>query len=437
MLYDQTLLDNPDTVSNSVSSRSVAPNRVMYVDHTAKIGGGEIAILNLIRSIDHTRFQPVFVLATSGPLVDRLHAAGIETHILPLDPSINDVRKDSLGFSSLLRIREAVMILRYIIRLSALMRNLNVDLVHTNSLKAHIFGGVAARLAGKQVVWHVRDAIDDQYLPGIVAVTVRRLARVLPNYIVANSNSTLGKLQLQLTKKTAIVYSGIDSELPQLAGSSFVVHDACDPVSPNSSDSTSMVVRFNTPVVVTMVGRIAEWKGQHIFLKAAAKLLQKRSDIIFQIVGAPLFGEHDYETSLHELTNQLGIGEHVHFLGFREDVPQIVALCDILVHASITGEPFGQVVIEGMAAAKPVIATNGGALPEIVIDGVTGLLVEMGSVDAMASALEKVLASPAEAREMGLAGRQRVLEKFTLDRCAAEIHQVYEKMLQNTDGAAA
>jgi glycosyltransferase involved in cell wall biosynthesis len=178
-----------------------------------------------------------------------------------------------------------------------------------------------------------------------------------------------------------------------------------------------------------MVGRIAEWKGQHIFLRAASIVLEKHRDVVFQVVGAPLFGEEEYEQSLFKLSQELGIDNSVEFLGFREDVPQIVGSCDILVHASIIGEPFGQVVVEGMALGKPVVATNGGALPEIVVQGETGLLVGMGNVEEMADAIEQLLANRPKAYEMGQRGRKRVLDHFTTDRSAARIHQVYEQIL--------
>ena len=119
----------------------------------------------------------------------------------------------------------------------------------------------------------------------------------------------------------------------------------------------------------------------------------------------------------------------VEFTGFRMDVPNLIAGFDVLVHASTIGEPFGQVVIEGMAAAKPIVATNGGGIPEIVIDEVTGLLVPMGDAPAMASAICRVLADPANARRMGQAGRQRALECFTIERTARQAQALYDELL--------
>jgi glycosyltransferase involved in cell wall biosynthesis len=147
------------------------------------------------------------------------------------------------------------------------------------------------------------------------------------------------------------------------------------------------------------------------------------------VIGAALFKEQQYEAEMHELAKELGIAHAVEFTGFRNDVPHLMGKLGILVHASTTGEPFGQVIVQGMAAGKPVVATNGGGVPEIVVHGTTGLLVPMGDVSAMAAAICTLLEAPAMAAEMGYAGRQRVLDHFTIERTARKIEAVYADTL--------
>jgi glycosyltransferase involved in cell wall biosynthesis len=144
------------------------------------------------------------------------------------------------------------------------------------------------------------------------------------------------------------------------------------------------------------------------------------------VVGAALFGEEDYTRHLHVLTGELGLEDAVEFTGFRTDVPQLVESMDILVHASILPEPFGQVVIEGMAAGKPVIATDGGGVTEIMVHGVTGLLVKMGDEKEMADAILQLLNDPALAQRMGEAGSRRVIDHFTIQRTADRVQSVYD-----------
>ena len=420
---------------------------ILYLDHTAKMGGGEIALLNLVSALDKRRYRPVVVLAADGPLVVRLRDAGIETHVEPLAASVLETRKDSIGPRSLLRIGQAGACVGYAFRLARLARQLGADLIHTNSLKADLYGGLAGRLARIPVIWHVRDSIDGHYLPPRVAAAFRHLARVIPTAVVTNSESTLRTLRPVRGQLTATVYSGIaasssgaalDYALSEIPSENdrrqHVIHDGYDPemfalalIAPAPEIPTP---RTDGTAVIALVGRIAGWKGQHVFLQAAALVRDRFPQARFQIIGAPLFGEHEYERSLHRMVCDLGLEDRVEFLGFREDVPALLAGADLVVHASTLGEPFGQVVIEGMAAGKPVIATDGGALPEIVIPNETGLLVPMGDAPAMAEAIASLLADPARAAAMGAAGRLRVQERFTIAHTVRKLEGIYEYLLR-------
>jgi glycosyltransferase involved in cell wall biosynthesis len=407
------------------------PKTILYVDHTAKMSGGEIALFNLIGALDRSLYTPVVVLASDGALGEKLREKGVETHVLPIDARVLETRKDSIGVGSLLRLSLLVTCCRYAFRLAKWARSRRVDLIHTNSLKSDIYGGMAGRLARIPVLWHVRDNIDGEYLPARVASAFRLLARCIPNYVVANSESTLRRLRLGLDREASVVYSGISGAVV----ARHVVHDG---YSPGDSGVEPAVPEPGGPdveaysggaMLFIMVGRIAEWKGQHIFLQAAAKVRETHPRARFQIVGGPLFGEHAYEASLYKLAKELNLGDSVEFLGFRDDVPALIAQAQVLVHASTLGEPFGQVVIEGMAAGKPVIATDGGGLPEIVIPGGTGLLVPMGDANAMADAMREMLDHPARAVRMGQAGIRRVEERFTIARTARTVESVYARVL--------
>ncbi|MGI4791129.1 MAG: glycosyltransferase family 4 protein [Janthinobacterium lividum] len=400
---------------------NIRSKTILYTDHTAKMGGGEIALLNLVSALDSSRYHAIVVLADEGPLAVKLRAAGTETAVLPLDPALRETRKDSLGVGSLLRLRQVGLLLAYSLRLARWARAHSVDLIHTNSLKSDIYGGIAGRLAGIPVLWHVRDNINSQYLPPLVASGFRLLSRLLPQIVVANSESTLRQLWPKKPNDSMageVVYSGVSME---------VVHDGyvegLAVIGPVESSSG-----WGRPPVVALIGRIAEWKGQHVFLRAAAAVHARFPEAQFWIIGAPLFGEHEYEQSLHVLTKQLNMTECVKFLGFRDDVPKLMPQIDIVVHASILGEPFGQVVIEGMAAGKPLVATDGGALPEIVVPGETGYLVAMGSAEEMASALETLLSDPVQARAMGEFGKIRVERLFTISHTARKMEAVYDAL---------
>jgi glycosyltransferase involved in cell wall biosynthesis len=403
-------------VSNDTPDPSRAstprPLRVAFVDHTARLGGGEIALLNLVSNLDPALVTPIVILFSAGPLADALRAESIETHIVPASAAMLDTRKNSLGVKSIFKAGTGLAALRHVRRVAAKLRALNVDIVHTNSLKADIIGGLAGRLARRCVVWHVRDRIADDYLPATTARLFRRLCRLIPHFVIANSASTLSTLELPSTPKVAVVPSGVRRY-------SEIIHDGTPAEAEQGHASLEQ-----TPVI-GIVGRISPWKGQHVFLRAAAIVHQRRPEARFKIVGSVLFGEEAYEQEIRALAISLGIDRFVDFAGFTHDVPATMAGLSIMVHASTTGEPFGQVVIEAMAAGKPVVATDGGGIPEIVQDGLTGLLVPMGDAPAMAAAILRLLDDPAAMLRMGARGRERVISHFTIEHTARKVEAVY------------
>jgi glycosyltransferase involved in cell wall biosynthesis len=383
------------------------PIRVLYLDHTAQLSGGELALARLLAALDRGRVEPIVVLAEQGPLRELLMRQSIETHVFPLHEKLRNVRKDSLGLAGwITQIGALGSLCRYSWRLSRFARRCGVQLVYSNSLKADFYGAVAARLAGVPIVWHIRDRIEDGYLPRAAVWLVRLLARRLPACVVANSASTLETLKLGDGRRTAVIASGLTRE---------------------HIERCWVPQRSNPTPRIGIVGRIAPWKGQDVFLEAAALLLRQGVSARFCVAGAAMFGEEAFERQLHERAVSLGLEDRVEFLGFS-DVPSVLRSLDVLVHASKTPEPFGQVIIEGMAAELPVIATDGGGAREIIETGRTGLLVPMGDARALADALGQLLAEPERARALAAAGRHHVLEHFTVEKSARRSEALYQEL---------
>jgi glycosyltransferase involved in cell wall biosynthesis len=390
------------------------PIRVLFVDHTAQLGGGEIALRNLLNSLTIKRVHITVLLWAEGTLAKQLISAGHSVHILPLSSRIAEARKESVGWKSLLRVREMFSMFLFAWRLVRFIRRMHVDLVHTNSLKSHILGGLAARLAGRPLVWHLRDRIAPDYLPKTAVWIVRMACKILPQFVIANSQATLDAIAPR-SEHNAGRYRKFK-----------VIHDGC------LQTATLEDPSIDDGPNVGIVGRISPWKGQHVFIKAAAIVSRECPGTHFQIIGAPLFSETEYEAELHRLAANLNLKQILTFTGFVSDVASAIARLRIVVHASIIAEPFGQVVIEGMAAGKPVIATRAGGIPEIMAHNETGLLVPVGDECALAEAMIALLRDPARARTMGEKGRETVREFFTIERHARAVEQVYEDVLFHT-----
>jgi len=392
--------------------------RVCYLDHTSKLSGGEIALARLLETIDRNAIDPWVILAEDGGLAERLRSAGIRVDIIPLSDTVLDVRKDSVESGIFGKVGLIFQVLAYGFKVAALIRTQPVDIIHTNSLKSDIYGMLVSRLCRVPLIWHIRDHIDVTYLPAFAVNMMRFLAARVPSFVIANSQSTLDQLHLAVAKPGAVVPSGVDPH-------GEVVYDGiASGIPPLASETAS-----NGPLRIAIVGRLAGWKGQHIFLDAAANLVEAGIDAQFLIAGTAMFGEDDYVAELHSQIDRLGLQGKVQFLGHVDPIETFLPTVNILVHASTSPEPFGQVVIEGMAAGIPVVATDGGGVKETVVHGETGLLVPMGNAQALADALRMLIDRPELRAKLSSKGRQRVLRHFTASITARKVERVYREVL--------
>ncbi|MEK8204898.1 glycosyltransferase family 4 protein [Paenibacillus sp. FSL R5-0636] len=377
--------------------------RVAYIDHTAKWSGGEVALFNILTHIGE-QIDPLVILAEDGALAERLRENGMDVRIIPLDESIRSRGRNAVNLGAP---AAAFKLLAYGRKLAPLLKAEKVDCVHTNSLKSALYGAIAAKIAGVPLIWHIRDHIGAPYLKPIVAKGIRLLSRLLPNGVIANSHSTLNALELPRSKKTLVVYSAFAKAI----GNGIGMRDQKN---------------FN----VLLVGRLAHWKGQHIVLEAA-KSFKNEPRVKFWLAGDALFGEEAYKQELlqkiknDELTN-------VSMLGHVDDIQGLMNTADLLIHTSVTPEPFGQVIVEGMAAGLPVIASNEGGPVEIVVQGETGLLIEPGDAAILADSIKWMLDHPEERRRMADNGMKRVKEHFVIENTVKDIVDYYKGLLAGT-----
>ncbi len=386
------------SITERAASRRKAHDRlkVVYLNHVARLSGGEIALLRLLPHLD--RVEPHVLLAEDGPLVARLHLDGISTEVLALGDSVRHLRKGAVHRRGLSP-GVAGVTATYVLRLAARLRQLRPDLVHANSLKAGVYGSLAARLAGVPIIWHVRDRIEDDYLPREAVLLVRRMSRYVATAVVANSQSTMETLAAP--SKTGAIYS----VLPEVLGDVPLRHRAS-----------------GGPLTFGIVGRLAPWKGQDLFLRAFAHAFP-RGDQRATIVGAALFGEDEFAAGLPRLADALGIADRVEFRGYRTDVWDELSRIDVLVHASVTPEPFGQVILEGMAAGVPVIAARAGGPAEILRDDVTGVLYEPANGGRLADAMRRML-DPALRDRLSAAARNG-LGRYSPPVVAGDLQELY------------
>jgi glycosyltransferase involved in cell wall biosynthesis len=371
----------------------------VYLDNTAVLSGAELALCTLTASIDSRKWAPQVILGQPGPLVDRLEAIGVSVEILPM-PSV--LLSGYSGAWRTLDPRRFLGSFGYAIELARLLRQRQADVVHSISLRSCVLGGLAARMARLPNVWHIQCIVAP---PMVSASDVRmlwQLARWLPSHVIFNSFATAAKFDVP-QGRASVIPVGVDTER----------------FSPDGRPSQSRPR-------VGMIARIAPLKGQHVFIEAAKEVARRHSEVEFVVAGTPLFGEENYAASVRA---QAAGCDRIRLLGFVDDVPSLLRELDVVVHASVLPEAFGQVVVEAMLTAKPVVATALGGPLETVEDGITGLLVPPDDSDALAGAVESLLRDPSRAAEMGRRGRERALARYGSHGYAREMESVYEKLV--------
>lgn len=380
---------------------------MVILDHTAALGGAELALLRLLQAIDPDDAAVSVLLFSEGTLAERLRADGVPVEILPLG-GLAALDRAASGESWLRATGNAAAIVPFAVRLGRRLRELDPDVIHSTSLKADLIAVPASWLARRPLVWHVHDRISPDYLPDPLVRLIRALARLVPRQVIANSRATADTLPG--ARNLTIAYPGFG---PDQATSSPGDH-----------------VPPDVPTI-GILGRISPTKGQLVFVRAAARVLQRHPEARFSIIGEPLFGEHDYARQVHDEVSTLGIVDHVRFAGFVSDPRAALDTLTACVHASPTPEPFGQVVVEAMARGVPVVATQGGGIAEIVRPEPEGeplgLLVPPGDPEALATAILAVLDHPDEARARAERAWRSAIERFAVERTAATITQVWRQ----------
>ena len=350
-----------------MDGREITPAmRVLHVSHTAQRGGAELALVRLLKQ--PPRWSATVCVPDGGDAFDDLPGYGVPVRReLPPLPSGGT------------RSRDPVLAARYLAALRAGARVLkrspvrrDTDLIHANTAAAAIVSALAGRRTAVPLVIHVRDLVEPASLGRFGFEAFTRIALRRADGIIANSHSTLRSAQPWIP-------SGVPRTVIQSPIG--ITRRVTDP-------------QVNADVQrVGMIGRLQRWKGQHVFLRAFATAFAG-TGVRAYLAGAPLFGETAYAEELHDLVARLGIAEQVTFLGHVEDIAGFLDPLDILVHASTRPEPLGQSVIQGLARAKPVIATEGGGPSEWIRTGVNGLLVPPDQPEALAAALRSLADSP-------------------------------------------
>jgi len=368
------------------------PIHVLHVLDTTQYAGTEAHVVALMRATECAGAVPALACRRGSPLHDAAARAGLSVHPVFISSGI----------------------LHETTRLRNLVRQTRPDLVHAHNGRTMLLAAMIAPGAGVKSIG-TQHFIDPQFTTyrgakRFVALRMhqwvdRRLARLIA--VSEAARKAMIRREGLPPEKISTVHNGIP--LPSLAGPGA----SCRPEPPVGS----------AEAVVVTVCRLAREKGVAGLIEAVPRVLRDNPDTRFVIVGdGPL------RADLEAKASALGITGVVTFTGFRPDAGQFIAGCDLFVLAS-PAEPFGLVLLEAMALAKPVVAVGTGGPAEIVLDGQTGLLVPPADPEAMAGAISALLSDPPRRTAMGAAGRSRFEQKFTARHMAEATMEVYRRVV--------
>lgn len=356
----------PEPVRGAPANNTATAPRILAIDQTGVLGGAELSLLEFAR---HKKESVDVLLFDDGPFRRALADAGVNVDVLDAS-GLRGMSKQ--GAPKLRALGGIASLVRETVK-----RARGVDVIYANTQRAMVVGAIAGVIARRPVVWHLRDIVSPEHFGRMQRMAIKWFGKLALDHVIANSAASAAafmELANVPAKRIDVVFNGI-SEAP------FRKHD-------NTSQAV-LRERLGLPVDAFIVGsfsRLAHWKGQHVLLEAALRDPQ----LHVALVGAPLFGEDLYEAALRAFVETHGMTSRVHFLGFRDDVAACMRAVDVVAHTSIAPEPFGRVIVEGMLAKRPVVAMRAGGVTEIVDDGMSGLLCEPDSADALSSAITRL-----------------------------------------------
>jgi glycosyltransferase involved in cell wall biosynthesis len=399
---------------------------VLFVEASSGgvVGGSLTGLYHLIRGMDRGRFRLGMALYEHKPIEEELARLDVAVHQvqrrrLPKQHSLLDLesyrKARSVGAvrAGLGAGRQAARLaaeeLPAALALARVIRRARPDVIHLgNGVRANFDGILAGLLTRTPIVCHVKGF--EKY-----SARERWAARRLTT-LVCMTQAVLDYCRAH----------GLDPPVAR------VVYDAVDetwlrPQRAASAVRAELGIPADAPCI-GIAGNIQEWKGQRIVVEALG-LLRDHANLHCVIAGGVHRAGERYAAELRKRVAALGLGERVHLVGFRQDIPDVMNAWDAVVHASIRPEPFGRVILEGMLLGKPVIATDAGGVPELIEDGRTGFLVAPGDAQALADRLRQVLS--ADGRLIGARAREWARRHFSLARQVAEMSEIYEGAARN------
>ncbi|MFN6488116.1 MULTISPECIES: glycosyltransferase family 4 protein [unclassified Nostoc] len=336
--------------------------RIFFLDQSGKPGGAELCLIDIAKPYSDSALVGLFADGSFKEILQQNH---IPVEVLATQAI--QVRKESSLVQGLKSLAQLTPLITKVVKIAR-----EYDLIYANTQKALVVGALASFFSRRPLVYHLHDILSKEHFSQTNLRIAVNLANRFASLVIANSQASQAAF-IQAGGRSDIievVYNGFDSKKYQTDESDI--------------NQLQQQLGLQGKFVIGHFSRLAPWKGQHILIDALAKC---PPEVIAILVGDALFGEQDYVQQLHQQVAELGLENRVKFLGFRSDIPQLMAACDLVAHTSISAEPFGRVIVEAMLCGKPVVAAKAGGVMELVEHGLNGFLVTPGEPQELAQVI--------------------------------------------------
>ncbi len=390
---------------------------VVFVEMSSQMSGVEFSTLYLAQHLDRNQWTPLVICPEVGDLPAQCRAHGIAVALVPRPRFFStSVRVAGHVLPNPLALLADLAALGVAARrLAKFLRAKRPALVVTKGLLAHFYGGLAARWAGIRCVWHVQDRVSERagkVFPWALSAAGRLLARE----IIADADSIARQVRTFVpANRVTVIWNGV----------------ALDEFSPQN-DGAFLRQEWGAcaeTLLIGVIARLTPWKGQQVLIEAFARLADRFPSARLVLVGSALFDTDAYARELKADVTRRGIADRVIFAGFRRDMPQVLAALDMVAHPALEKDSSPLAVVSAMAAGKPIVCSRVDGTAQMFDDGVDGLLVPPGDVDALAEKLGRLLSDPALRQRLGLAARAKAERELSVERYARRCEAVFDRAL--------
>jgi len=362
--------------------------RVLHVIDTTGPGGAEAVFVELATRTQEAGFESLALVRGEGWVLDALRERGVPSRVLDARGSFN---------------------VKYLYSLIRLLGSERIDLIQSHLLGSNLYCALAALATKRPLVATFHGAVDFKANERFKSVKVALMNLGVSQY-VAVSNSLKEALQLQNVRPIKVMYNGVDER--------------------KYDRSRKHVLRQSlglerSTLLVGALGNVRPAKAYDVLLKAARQVVESHPNVHFVIAGDD---KNRQGAALRRLCLELGIEEHVHFVGFQPDTPSYLAELDVFALSS-SSEGFSIATIEAQAVGLPVVVTRSGGPEEIVEDGVNGLIVDCCSPEQLASRIRLLVGNEGLRRELGRAGRESVRLRFSISEMVKRYQELYEGLV--------